>query len=132
MGNNCLIRFCVVLLVADDQRSYFMTNGHLPPGGGRLSFVCGSSVLRPRLATLAVSRYSGSSVSPTWRSASYGGLVCPSFEVHYARCISMFWEFRLPYLARLCTISRGLHSVLEGSTIITFVQHFRRSLKSSR
>ena len=61
-----------------------------------------------------------------------GGLVCPSFEVHYARCISMFWEFRLPYLARLCTISRGLHSVLEGSTLIAFVQHFRRSLKSSR
>ena len=32
--------------------------------GVPLSFVCGMSVLRPWLATLAVSRYSGSSVSP--------------------------------------------------------------------
>ena len=73
MGTNCLIRCGVVQLVADDQRSYFMTNGHLPPVGVRMSLVRDSSVLRPRLATLAVSQYSGSSVSPTWRSASYGG-----------------------------------------------------------
>ena len=64
MGTNCLIRCGVVLLVADDQRSSFMTKGHLPRVGVRLSFVHGSSVLRPQLATLAVSRYSGSSVSP--------------------------------------------------------------------
>ena len=64
MGTNCLIRCGVVLLVADEQRSYFMTNGHLPPVGVRLSFVRGLSVLRPWLATLSVSRYSGSSVSP--------------------------------------------------------------------
>ena len=55
MGTNCLIRCGVVLLVADDQRSSFMTNGHLPPVGVRLSFVRGMSVLRPWLATLAVS-----------------------------------------------------------------------------
>ena len=73
MGTNCLIRCGVVLLVADEQRSYFMTNGHLPPVGVRLSFVRGLSIFRPWLATLAVSQYSGSSVSPTWRSASYGG-----------------------------------------------------------
>ena len=50
MGTSCLIRCVVVLLLADDQRSSFMTNGHLPPVGGhvcpssaaRLSFVCGS------------------------------------------------------------------------------------------
>ena len=41
MGTNCLIRCGVVLLVADDQRSYFMTNGNLPPVGVRLSFVRG-------------------------------------------------------------------------------------------
>ena len=41
MGTNCLIWCGVVLLVADDQRSYFMTNGHLPPVGMRLSFVHG-------------------------------------------------------------------------------------------
>ena len=52
-----------MLLVADDQRSSFMTNGHLPPVGVRLSFVRGMSVLRPWLAKIAVSRYSGSSVS---------------------------------------------------------------------
>ena len=39
MGTNCLIRCCRVLLVTDDQRSSFMTNGHLPPVGVRLSFV---------------------------------------------------------------------------------------------
>ena len=72
MGTNFLIRCGVVLLVADDQQSYFMTNGHLPPVWVRLSFVRGLSVLHPRLATLTVSRYSGSSVSPTWRFASYG------------------------------------------------------------
>ena len=64
MGTHCLIRCGVVLLVADDQRSSFMTNGHLPPVGVRLSFVHVMSVLRPWLATLAVSRYSGSYVSP--------------------------------------------------------------------
>ena len=64
MVTNCLIHCGVVLLVADDQRSYFMTNGHLPPVGVRLSFVRGMSVLRPWLGTLAVSRYSGSSVYP--------------------------------------------------------------------
>ena len=73
MGTNCLIWCGVVLLVADDQHSSFMTNGHLPPVGARLSFVCGSSFLRMRLAKLAVSRYSGNSISPTWLSASYGG-----------------------------------------------------------
>ena len=56
MGTNCFIRCGVVLLVADYQRSYFMTNSHLPPVGVRLSFVRGLSVLRLRLATLAVSR----------------------------------------------------------------------------
>ena len=99
MGTNCLIRCGVVLLVADDQRSSFMTNGHLPPVGVRLSFVHGSSVLHPRLATLAVSRYSGSSVSHTWRSASYGGLVFPLSEVRYIRCVSIVWESQFPYLA---------------------------------
>ena len=99
MGTNCLIRCGVVLLVADDQRSYFMTNGHLSPMGVRLSFVRGSSVLRPQLAALSISQYSGSSVSPTWRSASYGGLVYPSSVVCYARCILIIWESRFPYLA---------------------------------
>ena len=42
MGTNCLILCGVVLLVADDQRSYFMTNVNLPHVGG-------TSVLRPRL-----------------------------------------------------------------------------------
>ena len=49
MGTNCLIWCGVVLLVADDQRSFFMTNGHLPPVGhvcplstDRLSLVHGS------------------------------------------------------------------------------------------
>ena len=81
MDTNCLIRCGVVLLVADDQRSSFMTNGHLPHVGARLSFVCGSlrslypdtlgvpfpplgglpptgdsSVPRPWFATLAVSQ----------------------------------------------------------------------------
>ena len=81
MGTNCLFQCGVVLLVANDQRSYFMTNGHLPPVGVRLSFVRGSlrslypntlgfpfpilsglpptgdlSVLRQRFATLAVSQ----------------------------------------------------------------------------
>ena len=42
MGTNCLIRGGVVLLVADDQRSSFMNNGHLLHMGVRLSFVCGS------------------------------------------------------------------------------------------
>ena len=92
MGTNCLIWCGVVLLVADDQRSYFMTNGHLPPVGG-------TSVLLPRLSTLAVSRYSRSSVSPTWQSASYGGLVFLSSVVRYARCISIVWEPWFPYLA---------------------------------
>ena len=50
MATNCLIRCSVVLLVADDQRSFFMTNGHLPPVGGvsvlRLWLVCPSSVAR--------------------------------------------------------------------------------------
>ena len=73
MGTNFLIRCDFVLLVADEQRSSFMTNGHLPPVGVRLSFVRGMSVLRPWLATLAVSQYSGSSVSPTRRSASLQG-----------------------------------------------------------
>ena len=73
MGTNFLIRCDFVLLVADEQRSYFMTNGHLPPVGVRLSFVRGMSVLRPWLATLAVSRYSGIFVSPTWRSAYLRG-----------------------------------------------------------
>ena len=42
MGTNFLIQCGVVMLVADDQRSFFMTNGHLPHVGG-------TSVLRPRL-----------------------------------------------------------------------------------
>ena len=42
MGTICLIRCGVVMLVADDQWSSFMTNGHLPPVGVRLSFVRGS------------------------------------------------------------------------------------------
>ena len=42
MGTNCLIWCGVVLLVAYDQRSSFMTNGHLLPVGVRLSFVRGS------------------------------------------------------------------------------------------
>ena len=46
MGTNCLIQCGVVLLVADDQQSSFMTNGHLQPAGVRLSFVYGLSVLR--------------------------------------------------------------------------------------
>ena len=91
MGTNCLIRCRVVLLMADDQQSYFMTNGHLPPVGVHLSFVRGLSVLCPCLATLAVSRYSGSSVSPTWQSASYRGLICPSFMVRYARFMIIVW-----------------------------------------
>ena len=61
----------------------------------------GSSVLRPRLATLTVSQYSGISVSPSWRSASYGWLVCPSSMVRYALCISIVWESGFPYLAVL-------------------------------
>ena len=43
MGTSCLIRCGVVLLLADDQRSYFMTNGHLPPLG---EHVCPSSTAR--------------------------------------------------------------------------------------
>ena len=64
MGTNCIIWCGVVLLVADYQWSSFMTNVHLPSMGVRLSFLRGMSVLCPWLATLAVSRYSGSSVSP--------------------------------------------------------------------
>ena len=41
MGTNCLIWCGIVLLVDDDQRSSFMTNGYLPPVGLRLSFVRG-------------------------------------------------------------------------------------------
>ena len=101
MGTSCLIRCGVVLLLADDQRSSFMTNGHL-------SYMGGSSILRPRLATLAVSRYSGRYVYHTWRSTSYGGLVCPLSEVHYARCVSIVWEPRFPYLALIpASILRG-------------------------
>ena len=47
MVTNCLIQYGDVLLVADDQRSYFMTNGHLPPVGGvsvLFSVACLSSV----------------------------------------------------------------------------------------
>ena len=51
MGTNCLIWCGVVLLVADDQRSSFMTNGHLLHVGG-------TSVLRPRLVCpLYAARY---------------------------------------------------------------------------
>ena len=90
MGTNCLINFGVVLLVADDQWSSFMTNGHLPPVGVRLSFVRGSSVLRP------------------W-------LVCPLYVTRYTRCILILWEFRFPHLA-VCLL-RGtrlsvVHSLL--------------------
>ena len=104
MGTNWLIWCGVVLLVADDQRSSFMTNVHLPPVGVLLSFVCGLSVLRPRLATLDVSRYYGSSVYPTWRSDSYEGFVCPSSVVFYACCISIVWDSQLPYLAHPCRV----------------------------
>ena len=74
MGTNCLIWCGVVLLVAYDQRSSFMTKGHLSPVGVRLSFVRGSSVLRPRL-------------------------LCPSSAASYAPCILILWEFRFPHLA---------------------------------
>ena len=99
MGTTCLIRWSVVLLVADDQRSYFMTNCHLPPVGVLLSFVRGLLVLCLRLATLSTSRYSGSSVSPTWRSDSYRGHVYPSSVAFYSRCISIVWESQFTYLA---------------------------------
>ena len=80
MGTNFLLWCGIVLLVDDDQRSSFMTKGHLLPVGVRLSFVrgllrslypntlgvpfpplCGlpptgdSSVRRPWFATPAVS-----------------------------------------------------------------------------
>ena len=55
MGTNCLIWCGVVLLVADDQQSSFMTNGHLPPVGVRMPFVFGLSVCCQCLTTLAVS-----------------------------------------------------------------------------
>ena len=64
MSTNCLIRCGLVLLVADDQRSSFMTTSLLPPVGVRLSFVRGMSVFHPWLATLTVSRYSGTTVYP--------------------------------------------------------------------
>ena len=50
MGTYCLTRYGVVLSVADDRRSSFMTNGHLPPVGGASvlpqRLVCPSSAAR--------------------------------------------------------------------------------------
>ena len=88
MGTNCLIWCGVVLLVADEQRSYFMTNGNLPPVGVRLSFVRGLSFLRPML-------------------------VCPLSVTRYARCIPILCDFCFPHLA-VCLL-RGTHlSVVRG------------------
>ena len=50
MGTNCLIWCGVVLLLADEQRSSFMTNGHL-------SHVGGTSVLRTRLVCISYSAW---------------------------------------------------------------------------
>ena len=124
MGTNCLIRCGVVLLVADDQRSSFMTNGHMPPMGVRLSFVRVSSVLRPRLAMLDVSWYSGSSVSPTWLSTSYGGLFFLLSVVCSIWCVWIVWDSCFPYLALQLWMKFLQHVTTNGVSInnIVFVK----------